>query len=702
MSAMLDLGLWRQSRVRLMRQTEVAECGLACLAMVASYHGLDVDLGTLRRRFEPSMRGATMKTLMGTADRMGLASRAIKLSLDDLGDLTMPAILHWNMNHFVVLEQVSRGKALIHNPDGRSRWYRMDELSRHFTGVALELAPADDFEQADLRQKLRLSQLWTRMRGLKRVLLQVLVLSVVLQAFALASPYYMQIAIDRALPALDLSLLAVLAIGFGLFALVNTAAELLRAFVLLNAGTQLSFGVTSNIARKLLRLPIPWFEKRHVGDILSRFQSIAPIQQALTQGAVAALLDGVFIVFALLVMIFYSAALTLLALSAFALYALVRWISFSIQREAQEATIVTNAKAQSNMIESLRGISVLRLFNQEVMRHGLWQSLFTDSMNANVRLARVGAWQNAANGLIFALETVAAVWLAIGLVISGGFSLGMVFAYFAYKTLFLTRGASLIDQAIAFRMLGLHLERLSDIALSEEDPSFGGPEPDRSAPFQGHVELKQATYRYSSNDPMVLNGIDLKVAPGDHIAITGPSGGGKSTLAKIVLGLVEPDSGEMLVDGVPLARLGHKNYHGSIAAVLQEDCLFAGSLADNIALFDDSPDMAGIIAAADAAAIHDDIVRMPMGYETLVGDMGSTLSGGQKQRVLLARALYRKPVLLVMDEGTSHLDSAHEARVNAAIAALGITRIIIAHRAETIASADSVYVLDGGVLAKRA
>jgi ATP-binding cassette, subfamily B, bacterial CvaB/MchF/RaxB len=267
----------------------------------------------------------------------------------------------------------------------------------------------------------------------------------------------------------------------------------------------------------------------------------------------------------------------------------------------------------------------------------------------------------------------------------------------AYKTQFLTRVGSLIDQIVAFSMLGLHLERLSDIALAEEDPSFAASG-EGHGPFAGGIALQGVAYRYAPADPEVLKGIDLVVAPGEHVAITGPSGGGKSTLAKVILGLVEPDAGELRVDGVPLARFGHKAYHGQVAAVLQDDHLFAGSLADNIALFDESPDMARILEAASAAAIHDDIVAMPMGYETLVGDMGSTLSGGQKQRVLLARALYRRPVLLVMDEGTSHLDAALEARVNDAISALGITRIIIAHRQETISRADRVLVLERGQL----
>ena len=697
MSGDLQLGFFGRPRVRLIRQTEVAECGLASLAMVAGYHGLDIDLGTLRRRFQPSLRGASLKSLIAIADQIGLAPRAVKLPLDKLADLHLPAVLHWDMNHFVVLERVKGGRALIHNPDGSSKWYAFDELSGHFTGVALELRPADDFERGNQRQRLKLSQLWRRMTGLKRALAQTLVLSLVMQAFVLASPYYMQVAIDSALPALDRDLLVVLALGFGLFTLINAGASLLRSFVLLSAGTSLSFGVASNIARRLFRLPVSWFEKRHVGDILSRFQSIRPIQEALTQGAVAALLDGVLAVLILAVMFFYSASLTLIALAAFALYALVRFVSFAMQREAQEASIVAAAKEQSTMIESVRGIVTLRLFNREAQRHALWQTRLTDSVNADVGLARIGIWQQVGNTLIFGLETIIVVWLAIGFVIDGGFSVGMVFAYIAYKTQFLQRGASLIDQAIAFKMLGLHLERLSDIALAEQDNSFKRP---AGLPAQvvGAVELRDVSFRYSPTDPQVLDKINLSVAAGDHVAITGPSGGGKSTLVKIMLGLVAPDEGEVLIDGIPLERFGHKNYHDQVAAVLQDDHLFAGSLADNIALFDEAPDMERIIAAASLAAIHGDIVALPMGYETLVGDMGSTLSGGQKQRILLARALYRQPRILVMDEGTSHLDVRLERAVNKAISGLGITRIVVAHRPETILSARQVFAVDGSRL----
>jgi ATP-binding cassette subfamily B protein RaxB len=693
MSDELHLGLFRRSKVRLIRQTEVSECGLACLAMVASYHGLDVDLGTLRREYRPSLRGASLRSLMATADQMGLAPGPVKLPLEAVARLEMPAILHWNLNHFVVVERVERQRALIHDPARGSAWYPLADISPHFTGVALELRPTADFAPGERRERLRLTQLWRRITGLKRALLQTAVLSLVMQAVVLLLPYYTQLAIDSVLPAEDRDLLTILALGFGLLTLLHVAASLLRSFVLLAAGTSLSFGIASNMARRLFRLPVPWFERRHVGDVLSRFQSIAPIRHALTQGAVAAAVDGTLAVFTLLFMFFYSAKLALVALIAFAVYLIVRWISFPLEWAAREEAIVAGAKEQSMMIETLRGIVTLRLFNREGTRHALWQGRLTQSVNADVGFQRIGLWQAAAKTLVFGVEFVVSIWMAVGLVMSGGFSVGMLFAYLAYKTQFLTNAASLLDQAMTFRMLGLHLERLSDVALSEEDAGFG-PSSRAQTELRGRVELRQVSFRYSPADPVILENIDLIVEPGEHIAITGPSGGGKSTLVKILLGLAEPDSGEVLIDSLPLSRFGHRSYRDQAAAVLQEDSLFAGSLAENIALFDEAPDLDAVVRAATAAAIHEDIMRMPMAYDTLVGDMGSALSGGQKQRILLARALYRRPKLLILDEGTSHLDSVHERAVNSAIAELGITRIVVAHRQETIRSATRVYALE--------
>lgn len=693
----LNLAFFSQSRVKLVRQTEQSECGYACLAMVAGYHGRHIDLVSLRRKFAPSMRGATLKSLMLVADQLGLAPRPVKLEIDNLANLHLPVVLHWDLNHFVVMEKVKDGKALIHDPAQTSKWVAFDDLSKHFTGVALELRPASNFETGDERERLKFYQLWKQMVGLKRAIFQILILSLVLQAFVLASPYYMQIAIDRVVPSDDLDLLAVLAMGFGLFMVINVTTSLLRAFVLLWAGSTLGYGLAVNIARKLFRLPISWFESRHVGDILSRFQSLGPIQQLLLTGAVAAVIDGLMAILTLTAMFFVSPILAAIAVTAFLLYLLVRIITFPLERSATEETIVAGASEQSVMIETLRGMTALRLFNKETHRLAFWQTKLTDSVNASISLSRIGIWQSTANNLIFGIENILTIYFAIRFVIDTDFTVGFVFAYMSYKGQFTAKAISLVDQFIRFRMAGLHLERLSDIALSDEDVSF-----ERNAlvksELKGKIELKNVIYRYSPHDPVILSGVNLEIEPGAHIAITGPSGGGKSTLVKLLLGLVEPDSGEMLVDGLPLSQFGYKAYHEQVAAVLQDDMLFAGSIADNIALFDDEQDMEKVVAAAQMAAIHSDIMAMPMQYETLVGDMGSTLSGGQLQRVLLARALYRQPKILVMDEGTAHLDSDHETAVNFAIKQLGITRIVIAHRQETVLNANEIYTMKSGFL----
>jgi ATP-binding cassette, subfamily B, bacterial CvaB/MchF/RaxB len=697
---MLDLGLVARRRVRLIRQVESAECGLAALAMVANFHGLDFDLGVLRRRFPPSVRGTSLRSLMDLSDRIGFSPRAIKVQMEGLSELHIPCILHWGMNHFVVLEKVSGDKALIHNPTGRSGWMAMSEVSEHFTGVALELRPNDRFETGQHHERLRLSQIWGRMSGLKRALAQTLLLTCILQAYVLVLPYYMQISIDSVLPSLDSNLLIVLAIGFGALTLFNAGATLLRSFVLLVAGTTVGFSLASSIAWRLFRLPIDWFEKRHTGDVLSRFQSTAPIKEMLTQGALSAIVDGVMAVLILAMMFWYSAVLAFVAIIAFGLYCVVRAVSFSLERSAREMAIVAMGREQTTLIESLRGITTLRLSGREALRHAVWQARLTDSINADVHVARIKIWQNTAEIFIFGIENIISVYIAINLVIGeSGFSVGMIFAYIAYKGQFIQKSSSFIENAVSFKMLNLHLERLSDIALSDEDISFT----DNSAihnELKGRIELKNVVYRYSPADPIVLDNLNLMVEPGEFVAITGASGGGKSTMVKLMLGLIEPVEGQILVDGLPLRQFGYKNYHRQIAAVLQDDQLFAGTFAENITLFDENLDFDLIVEVAKIAAIHDDIAKMPMRYETLVGDMGSTLSGGQKQRILLARALYRKPKVLILDEGTAHLDSNLERMVNSAIASMGITRVIIAHREQTIAAAEKVFVMEDGKLSK--
>lgn len=690
----MDLGVLPRRRVRLVRQAEVTECGLASLAMVANSWGHDLDLSALRRRFGVSSRGMNLRALMQTADALGFTPRPLKVGLPALKQVKLPAVLHWDMDHFVVLERVRGDRAFILDPAQDGRWHDAESLSRHFTGVVLELRPSAAFEPVSERRRLRLGQLWSGASGLKRTLAQVALLSLVLQAYVLASPYLLQLAVDQALPAFDADLMTVLALGFGLFALVNAGATLLRNFVLLSSGVALSFGIASNVARRLLRLPVAWFETRTVGDVLSRFQSVQPIQKLLTESAAASAVDGLLAVLTLALMCVYSAPLALVAAGAAGLYAAVRALTLPAERRAETQRIVAAGREQSAMIESLRGIVTLRLAGRETMRHAVWQNKLSESLGAGYAHERVKAWQGAAFALITGLELVLLVWMAVRHAVAGGFSVGMIFAFMAYRQQFSTTAKTLTDRTVDLRMLGLHLERLGDIALTGEDRGFAEPAvlPDG---LRGEIELRGVAYRYGVHEPLVLKGVDLRIRPGEHLAITGTSGGGKSTLAKILLGLIEPTAGEVLIDGEPLARRGRRAFREEVAAVLQDDLLFAGTIAENVAGFD-QVDPERLREALEAASVAEDVAAMPMKHLTVVGDMGSSLSGGQRQRILLARALYRRPRVLVMDEGTAHLDAEHERRVNRAVSAMGITRIVIAHRRETIEAADRVvHLVDG-------
>ncbi|MFO0348664.1 MAG: peptidase domain-containing ABC transporter [Alphaproteobacteria bacterium] len=691
------LNLTGGKRVPLVLQTEAAECGLAALAMVASYHGLKCDLNGLRRQFSLSLKGITLKTLINMADRLGLAGRALRLDLEHMGQLHLPAILHWQMNHFVVLTKVSGSKYFISDPARGERVLGVEEFSAAFTGVALELRPTAAFKADDLRRPLSIRQLWTRIEGLGPALAQTAFLSLLLQALVIASPFYLQIVVDDILPRFDLDLLAVLAVGFACFALINAAAGALRQRLLLTIGSLMGFQMAANLARHLLKLPIPFFEKRHAGDIISRFGSLVPIQSALTTGIVSAIIDGLMALVTLILMMFYSPMLSLVALLTVALGLAARAVFFPVMKARATEAIIAQAKQDSYLIETVRGVTALRLANAESDRHALWQNTMAETANARLSMGRLSISLQLVNDIVFGLETVLTIYLAAHAVFAGGFSVGMLFAFMTYKQQFVTRAQALADRWIEFRMLSLHLDRLADIALADHDSGFKshGTE-ERASAFSGAIALSDIKCRYGDNEPYVLNGLSLRIEPGEHVAITGPSASGKSTLVKILLGLMEPESGEISIAGEPLRQFGLMRYRRHVAAVVQDDQLFAGTLVDNIALFDSKPDTARVEACAVAAAIHDEIVRMPMRYETLVGDMGAALSGGQKQRILLARALYRQPKILVLDEGTAHLDSELEARVSDAISALSITRIVIAHRPETIRRASRVVVLTGG------
>jgi ATP-binding cassette, subfamily B, bacterial CvaB/MchF/RaxB len=689
----LQFGFGR--RVPVILQSEAAECGLACLAMIAGHYGLRTDLATMRRRFSVSLKGATLKNLIELAKALELASRPLKLDLEHLADLRLPCVLHWDMNHFVVLKALSRGKATIHDPAVGERRLSIGALGKHFSGVALELTPAAGFVAREEAQRFSLFGLMGRIVGLKGGMVQVLLLAVALEIATIVAPFYMQWLVDQALVAADRDLITVLGLGFILLVTVQAGIGLFRGWVVTVLSTNLNFQWLGNVFGHLLKLPFEYFEKRHLGDIVSRFGSITTIQKTITTGFVQSIVDGFMVIGTFAMMLLYSVQLGSVALVAVVLYALLRWAVYRPLREATAEQIVHAAKQQTHFLETARGVQGVRLFGRAEERRMGWMNMLAEQFNADLRIQRIGITYQTANTLLFGVERVIIVWLAALAVLERNFSVGMLFAFIAYKDQFSSRIAGLIDKLFELRMLRLHGERVADIVLTEAEQELAADEVDveRVAP---EIEIKGLGFRYSSVEPFVLRGIDLKIRAGECIAISGVSGCGKTTLVKLLLGLLQPIEGEISIGGIALKNLGPANYRRMIGTVMQDDILFRGSIADNISFFDPAPSQERIEQCGKLAAIHAEIMASPMGYNTLVGDIGMTLSGGQKQRVLLARALYKQPKILVLDEATSHLDIMNERAVNEAIKDMRLTRIVVAHRPETIAMAGRVIVLDRG------
>ena len=671
-------------------QTEMTECGLACLAMIARYHGHDIDLNVLRRKHLVSMTGASLKSVISIADGLDLSSRPLRLDLDHLEKLQLPAMLHWDLNHYVVLKSIKGDQVEIVDPGVGLRKMTLSRLSNHFTGIAVEFTPQADFEAVQARIKPRISLLWSRLVGLKRAITQTLVLSVILQAIVLLSPFYLQLVVDAVLPRGDSSLLLALAIGFCGLVILRAVAEAVRGWAILVYGNQMSLQMVGNVFRHLIRLPARYFERRHVGDIISRMGSTVPIQEALTQSVPAVLIDGAMAILMLIVMFIYSPVLGGIVLATVLGLILATWLIYPHLRRTQEESIYAKALENSHVIESIRAITTVKMFGREAEREAAWRNLYTDFINANVGYGKWVVARKFFETLLTGLQVVLVVWAAVSLMLGegSGFTLGMLVAFLAYRQYFTDAVVQLLEKGIEFNLLSLHLDRLSDIIFEETDADQSGDA--RLADLKGAVSLENVSFRYSDTDPLVLSEFNLDIAAGEMVTLTGPSGGGKTTLMKLMLGLYDPTEGAVRIDGQDLREIDRSDWRSRIGVVMQDDRLLSGTLADNISFFDPEIDMQRVYKAAMAAQIHDTIAALPMNYQLQIGDMGSVLSGGQRQRVLLARALYQDPSVLFLDEGTANLDIETESAIVKIIRDLAITRIIVAHRPAFLDASDNI------------
>jgi ATP-binding cassette subfamily B protein RaxB len=690
---MLQASVIIRRRTPLILQTETAECGLACLAMIAGRYGHRVDLPALRRRYNLSLRGTTLHDLVRVASSMRLATRALRAELPHLRRLRLPCILHWDHNHFVVLTRVGRHRMVIHDPGVGRRYVPVQEVNKRFTGIVLEAWPTEGFERKTERARVRIWDLLRRTEGFAAAATQVLTMSLVLETIGIAIPIGFQLVLDDVVVSDDRDLLTLIALGLGLVLTARALIDFVRSWAIMVAGSSLTLQWKMSLFRHLLLLPLSFFERRHAGDVASRFMSIDRIQQTLSTASISPVVDGVMAFVLVGIMWLYDPWLAVLAISMTGIYALTRSLAYRLYRRANEEAVVYAANENSHFLESLRGMASIKALTIGDRRQGIWNNYLVDRVGAELRVGKIDLIFTILSTFLFGLDRIVIIFFGARAVMGGALSVGMLVAFLAYKDQFSQRVGKLLDTIVRLGTLTVHGERIADIALAE--PEHGEfVHPIASAPtvisHKAGLSARAISFRYSDNEPRVIADFDLDIAPGECVAIAGPSGAGKTTLLKILAGLLRPSAGTVLIDDVPLQAIGLEPYRAQIGCVLQDDRLFAGSIAENIAGFSPSSDSERIQQVARFAAIHNEIVHMPMGYETLVGDMGSSLSGGQMQRIVLARALYRAPRILLLDEATSHLDEENERAINEAIRRLPISRVIVAHRRSTLEMADRI------------
>lgn len=697
---------WRK-KLPLVLQAESSECGLACLCMISQYYGHQLSLRELRQIMPVGQQGAKLQQIISLAGILGLRSRALKLELSELWQLSRPAILHWQFSHFVVLHKMSRQYVYIHDPAIGKRRLTWAQFSEGFTGIALEIKPTQSFTKTPKSKQLRLWHFVGDGKGIKRHLALLLGLSICIQIFVLLSPFYMQTVVDKVLLSSSSSLLLVLALGFSILLLIETFSSWLRETVLLRFSNLFNMHISSSVMAHLLALPWPYFQSRHMGDIVSRFSSIQAVRETLTQGLVSAVIDGILSITTLIVMWIYSWKLALIVFAFVVLYSLLRWILFYPIKRLNQEILQSDAKSNSYFMQSIRAIRTLKLSNTQDQSLANWTNYFVDNSNQRIKLGQWNIAFSNANKLLFGIENIAVIYVMATLVMDGAFTVGMLFAFVSYKARFIASSAGLIEKFIEYKILNVHLSRLEDILFEPKEIAHSPTQAlARSASHQQFnkvnnkqmidfvnpcVQVTNLSYLYPGSKTPAFTGVNFELKQGDYIAIIGESGCGKSTLLHCLLGLVPAQSGSIYVQGQALQA--NNRHEFNIAAVMQDDQLLNGSILDNISQFNENIDIAKAAHAAQIACIHQDIMSMTMQYQTLIGDMGSSLSGGQKQRILLARALYKNPDLLILDEATSHLDLHTEAQVCANLKQLNTSIIMVAHRPQTIAIANKIYAL---------
>lgn len=683
----------KNAKLPIILQDEITECGHACIVMISNFWGHSLDLYTLRKLYKPSSYGVTLLHIKYMLEKLGFIARALKITLEELDQIKTPAILHWNMNHFVVLKYIKKGIAIIHDPALGIKTCNYKELSQSFTGVVLEVDKTINFTPIKVNNKLTLFDVVKSIYGIRKYLILLLLLSSVIEILNLLNPIFLQYVADNIISLSNSNNLFIIAGLFVIIILIQTLISYIRGSMLIYLANNLLEQFSTNLIKHLLSLPLDFFEKRHSGDIQSKFQAIDQIQRKISIDFVNSVLDGMMVILNLIIMFIYSRILTFVVILSLCCCFIIRQLSFKSLKKHTEISIMHHAKSASIFLENLRNILSIKTFLKEEVRLTAWRNNYINALNSDIKASKLQNNYSVLNQLILYLEPVLLLCMASFLVLNNKFSIGMLLAFLAYRLLLVNKASLLIQNWMDYKLISIQLSRVSDILLQDTECKENNNLTILPMQIKYALTLKNVSYKYHNDERVILNKINLQINAGEKVVVTGPSGCGKTTLLKIMMGLLTVTMGDIYIDTFNINDFGLKNYRSLTAAVMQQDLLLSGSILDNITFFDESLDIEWVITVAKFACIHDTINKLPMRYETLIGEMGTILSGGQKQRILLARALYKKPKILFLDEASSYLDIENERKVNENLKSLDITQVIVAHRSETIQMADRVIDL---------
>lgn len=676
-------------------QSESTECGLACLAMVLAAYDYHIDMNSMRRTCGHYPHGCTLNDLLVVASRFNLSARPLRLDMKDFSDLRLPAILHWDFQHFVVLKSVRNGRLIIHDPAVGVRKYTLSEASVHFTGIALELEPGKAFKAVNKKQISTLRDLFKVYPGFWGSVLQLLLMTLLVQLFTIFSAFFMQLVVDESLSKNDLNILKVIALAFLIAGVIRVSVSYLRSLVKIYLSNRVGVQLVSNVMSHLLSLPVSYFENRHTGELVSRFGSINRVRNTLCEDLITVALDGCFSLFTFLAIAVLSPMLAVAVFLFLAGYFFLRLFTIHESRSLENRVIDAEAKTETILLENLRAIEVLKFYCREIPRMMIWRNQLARQLRSQWLLDRFTAKVSALMALVLMLENITVVYLAATQVLSNELTIGMLVAFMSLKNHLADSVQSFSNKFVEIRLMKLHLERVSDITLSEPETK-NNLLPNLQYRFPGAIKLERVSFSYGNGLPAVFSDLSIAVESGDMVLISGRSGTGKSTLLKVMCGLLSNTDGEVYIDDqvidIERARLVRSN----CAGVLQSDQLFSGSIIDNITMYGSDVDYAWLEEVLTLVLANEFVTRLPMGYHSLIGDMGATMSAGQQQRLLIARAIYVKPSILFLDEATANIDAPTARKIMLNIQSLKVTTVVVTHQTELLPPRIKEIVLDTG------